>query len=173
MAAIVTIRNHKGDLEVHIAGCADVAKTLKQTRDAAPETFEGLNLLAAIRAADVDWADAFGNEVYSDDQDNGESWTVSIMGWAPCFSSAVKAARIVFGDKGEPGYADAAVSGDLIAQPKHSAKTLATIAGGFCECGCGGSPKGKRSRFLPGHDARMHGAAKAPARALASSPTDA
>lgn len=23
-----------------------------------------------------------------------------------------------------------------------------------CECGCGGSPKGKRSRFLPGHDAK-------------------
>ena len=26
-----------------------------------------------------------------------------------------------------------------------------------CECGCGGTPKSPRSRFLPGHDARVHG----------------
>ena len=25
-----------------------------------------------------------------------------------------------------------------------------------CECGCGGEPKGKKARFLPGHDARYH-----------------
>lgn len=28
-----------------------------------------------------------------------------------------------------------------------------------CLCGCGGSPKGKRSRYLPGHDAK-HAAAR-------------
>ena len=31
---------------------------------------------------------------------------------------------------------------------------------GTCECGCGGSPKGKNSRFLPGHDAKAASAAK-------------
>ena len=25
-----------------------------------------------------------------------------------------------------------------------------------CLCGCGGTPKGKKARFLPGHDARYH-----------------
>ena len=24
-----------------------------------------------------------------------------------------------------------------------------------CECGCGGSPKGARAKFLPGHDAKL------------------
>lgn len=28
---------------------------------------------------------------------------------------------------------------------------------GTCQCNCGGSPKGKNSRFLPGHDARNGG----------------
>jgi hypothetical protein len=29
-----------------------------------------------------------------------------------------------------------------------------------CQCGCGGTPKGKNARFLPGHDARYHSAQK-------------
>ncbi len=29
-----------------------------------------------------------------------------------------------------------------------------------CLCGCGESPRGKRSRFVPGHDARYHAAQK-------------
>jgi hypothetical protein len=32
-----------------------------------------------------------------------------------------------------------------------------------CQCGCGGQPKGKRSRFLPGHDAKAAAARKAAA----------
>ena len=31
---------------------------------------------------------------------------------------------------------------------------------GPCVCGCGGFPKGKNARFLPGHDARWHSAQK-------------
>ncbi len=27
-----------------------------------------------------------------------------------------------------------------------------------CLCGCGGFPAGKKSRFIPGHDARYHSA---------------
>lgn len=27
-----------------------------------------------------------------------------------------------------------------------------------CLCGCGGTPRGKKSRYLPGHDARHFGA---------------
>lgn len=30
-----------------------------------------------------------------------------------------------------------------------------------CECGCGGFPKGKKSRFIPGHDAKLHSRQKA------------
>jgi len=33
----------------------------------------------------------------------------------------------------------------------------AAQATGTCQCNCGGSPKGKRSRFLPGHDMRNGG----------------
>ncbi len=29
-----------------------------------------------------------------------------------------------------------------------------------CLCGCGGTPKGKTSRFISGHDARYHSALK-------------
>jgi hypothetical protein len=29
-----------------------------------------------------------------------------------------------------------------------------------CLCGCGGTPRGKNARFLPGHDARFHAAQK-------------
>ncbi len=29
-----------------------------------------------------------------------------------------------------------------------------------CLCGCGGFPKGKKARFLPGHDTRYHAAQK-------------
>ena len=42
-----------------------------------------------------------------------------------------------------------------------------------CQCGCGGKPKGARSRFLPGHDARMHGhtaEVNARARAIVAKP---
>jgi hypothetical protein len=31
----------------------------------------------------------------------------------------------------------------------------APAASGFCECGCGAKPKGRKSRFIPGHDSRM------------------
>ena len=30
------------------------------------------------------------------------------------------------------------------------------VAGGECVCGCGQVPLKKRSRFIPGHDARMY-----------------
>jgi hypothetical protein len=34
-----------------------------------------------------------------------------------------------------------------------------------CLCGCGGYPKGKNARFIPGHDARYHAALKKAAKA--------
>lgn len=36
-----------------------------------------------------------------------------------------------------------------------------------CLCGCGGTPKGKKSRFIPGHDARWHAAQKRAAKEAA------
>jgi hypothetical protein len=40
-----------------------------------------------------------------------------------------------------------------------------------CECGCGGFPKGKSSRFIPGHDAKLHSAQKKAAAGAAPSPS--
>jgi hypothetical protein len=37
-----------------------------------------------------------------------------------------------------------------------------------CLCGCGGFPKGKKARFVPGHDARYHSAQKKAAKATES-----
>ncbi len=37
-----------------------------------------------------------------------------------------------------------------------------------CDCGCGGSPKGAKSRYLPGHDARHVSAQKTAEKAGAS-----
>ena len=34
------------------------------------------------------------------------------------------------------------------------------VEGGTCVCGCGDTPVKKRSRFIPGHDARMYAVAK-------------
>ena len=36
--------------------------------------------------------------------------------------------------------------------------------GGRCQCGCGGMPKGPKSRFLPGHDARVHKGKRQPSK---------
>lgn len=37
----------------------------------------------------------------------------------------------------------------------------AATARATCGCGCGESPKGKKARYLPGHDARFHAARRA------------
>lgn len=37
-----------------------------------------------------------------------------------------------------------------------------------CMCGCGDFPRGKKSRFIPGHDARYHAAQKKAAAAVES-----
>ncbi len=39
-----------------------------------------------------------------------------------------------------------------------------------CMCGCGATPAGRRSRFMPGHDARLRGTL---IRAAAAAETDA
>jgi hypothetical protein len=40
-------------------------------------------------------------------------------------------------------------------------EALAIAAGRpLCLCGCGGYPKGKKARYLPGHDAKHHSAQK-------------
>ncbi len=46
-----------------------------------------------------------------------------------------------------------------------------TIGRPPCLCGCGGTPKGPKSRFIPGHDARFHAAEKARAKEATESPT--
>lgn len=52
---------------------------------------------------------------------------------------------------------------------KASTKATTTVSG-ECECGCGGHPRGKRSRFLPGHDAKL--VSKLVAQAQAPTPVE-
>jgi hypothetical protein len=51
------------------------------------------------------------------------------------------------------------------------AKTIAPRA--LCLCGCGDAPRGKTSRYLPGHDARHYGQLARLARAAAGQPEKA
>lgn len=56
------------------------------------------------------------------------------------------------------------------AKPKVAKKPAAVKAAGpraACLCGCGGFPKGRRSRFVPGHDARWYAAQKRAGKAVA------
>lgn len=41
------------------------------------------------------------------------------------------------------------------AEPKAATKTETPRPA--CRCGCGATPKGKKARFIPGHDARLRG----------------
>lgn len=44
--------------------------------------------------------------------------------------------------------------------PKPKARAAEQPQRDPCLCGCGGFPMGRKSRFIPGHDARYHAALK-------------
>lgn len=158
-------------MEAHTADCGDVERALSRgitTRRGQAEyrnDYEALTLLDAIIECDTDWADNFGADApYTQSAVDVGAWGLGKdMDIKPCLAKALKDAGIAFDDDGRPFYgtrADAPAS----AQPK-----AAPVDGyGTCNCGCGGSPKGKKSRFL-GHDMRVgHGA-----RPVASRGTEA
>jgi len=59
--------------------------------------------------------------------------------------------------------------------PKQTKEEALAIAAGRppCLCGCGGYPKGKNARYVPGHDARHHAALKRAEAEVAAARTPA
>ena len=94
------------------------------------DDYEGRTFEEAVLAMDTDLASWFGEEPY---QKDATAWSWANCQIAPC-------AR-----KLQPkGFQHPSL---------HTGGTTAKILG--CQCGCGGQPKGKKSRFLPGHDMRI------------------
>lgn len=152
-------------MEAHLGDCADIAKAVKAGRgEQYAESFEGLNLLGAIEQVDAEWADQFGETPY---QEGATHWGIFNMDVKPCLLNAMRTAGIAIAFAGEPrseGWGRPFYGEQTLKNP-----TPAAPATGTCQCGCGGSPKGRKSRFLPGHDMRVgHGD-----RSPASRPTEA
>lgn len=93
---ITLVRNERGDDEMHLAGCADVAKTHKRSRDGYKQTYKGETLVDAIVEADTDMADWFCETPYSEGARDNGCWTTKTQKWAPCFASMVKALKVQF-----------------------------------------------------------------------------
>lgn len=154
------------DMTAHLGGCADIKREVQRAgRDyaRAHTTHEAETLLQAILDTDEDLADAFGETAY---QAGSTHWGVFNMDVKPCLADALRAAGITF----EGGMMEVVYDGQTYneraeghGRPVQSGTPAAkAILGqyGICNCGCGGSPKGKNSRFLPGHDMRVgHGRA--------------
>jgi hypothetical protein len=160
MAVKITVinKNENGDPEFHKAGCADIAKQQKRLGDVFVETFEGETIIDALVALDTEWASAFGvKDPYSESAYENGCWTWGNMHQAPCMNTLMKAVQVnmdEFGGHSRPYIADALV-GQAVAAGLNEAGIKR------CQCGCGGSPKGKKSRFLPGHDAKAASVVKA------------
>ncbi len=153
MTTITRVKTPRGDMEFHVGGCSDITKKSKSYDEAQDYTAD--TLLAAIEQADADMANWFGQDAYETDADE-TAWTVRNCEWAPCFVKAVKAEKITFGAQDRPAVGPVlAVEQPYVVSPVLVVKTR--VQDHQCLCGCGGSPKGKNSRFLPGHDARMKG----------------
>jgi len=80
-------------MEVHKAGCADIARTLRngytktfgQAEDST--TYSGETLDEAILAANKDLAAWFGEEYGTPEAEAAGCWTVAACHQAPCFRS--------------------------------------------------------------------------------------
>lgn len=165
-------------MEVHRTGCQDIARVVKASHSKATRTvgemsttvYTGSDIVAAIKAADQDMADSFCEEAYQDDMTH---WTVRTCSTAPCMSAMLKG--VAFDDRGRPSWKTDPGLGEAYRWQceaihcKVGDRDLGTEDPGFghryhrecdpylhrqCQCGCGYFPKGKNSRFLPGHDAR-------------------
>jgi hypothetical protein len=140
-------------MDVHQTGCADIAKVMKQgwtkaSRGQAESTdvYEGRTFEEAVLAMDTDLAGWFGEKPY---QTDATAWS-----WANC--QVMPCARKLE-PKGfqHPALSDPKVD-DWMATPEQLEERDSDLyLARKCGCNCGGSPKGKKSRFLPGHDMRV------------------
>lgn len=163
--AIEVVKDQRGDFQVHVAGCADVAKQVKANpdNDGKPDHYEGETIVEALVALDTESASWFGvDDPYSEQAYEQGCWSHQNMNIAPCLRSQMRHVTYETTDENDPrgGHVPPiAATSPSPAEFKQSAERLANpeewTYGDPCQCGCGGQPKGKRSRFVPGHDARM------------------
>jgi hypothetical protein len=91
-------------MEVHMTGCADIARSIKQGRtkhnDQAEleNKFTGETMVEAIIAADEDMAEMFGEEAYTQSSRDNGCWQFVTCQVAPC----VKITGIAFDQDGRP-----------------------------------------------------------------------
>ncbi len=92
------------DMDAHVEGCSDLKKRGSRyfVNERNPHAYSGPDLLAAIKAADVDLAGWFGEAPYIPRDEGGSSWSIASCHKAPCLAKALKAAGVVFNEHGEP-----------------------------------------------------------------------
>jgi hypothetical protein len=95
---ITLVRNEHGDDEMHVTGCADIARKARTTISTGriPQVYAGETLVDAIVAADTDMADWFCEAPYTESARENGCWMTTSQKWAPCFKAAVKAAGVEF-----------------------------------------------------------------------------
>jgi len=154
------------DMVAHIGGCADIKRRSRNRSvnvgaEAHANTYgtDSTSLLDALLLADVDLAGWFCEVAY---QDNMTHWTVATCEIEPCLAKAIKRSDIRFDDRGRPFYMTVGPAEDVEVLIEADDYTGISFPVGIrqCSCGCGGFPKGKRSRFLPGHDAKLASSVK-------------
>lgn len=80
-------------MELHAAGCADIKRTLAKhwSRNGSQadhtEDFSGETMLEVLEKIDVEWADMFGEEAYTQSSRDNGCWQVVTADQAPCFSA--------------------------------------------------------------------------------------
>ena len=83
-------------MELHRAGCADVARTLKTHRTKsneqadASEDFSAATAAELVVAIDTEWAGMFGEKPYTQSARDNGCWTVATGKQAPCFAAMLK-----------------------------------------------------------------------------------
>lgn len=92
------------DMEAHVGGCADLKRRNSRwfVNERNPHEYSGDDIVAAIRAADVALAGWFGEKPYIPRDEGGTAWAIASCEKAPCLAKALKAARVVFNEHGEP-----------------------------------------------------------------------
>lgn len=102
MTAVTLLSTARGDFQVHLGGCSDIAKASRGSRDAV-RTFAGDDLVAAIIALDTDAASWFGETPYTPESRDAGCWaTRNGFDPAPCFVKAIAAERVAFDADGRP-----------------------------------------------------------------------
>lgn len=160
-------------MEAHIHGCADVARKLQRHRasDENVQTYSGADLVAVVIDIDTDWADAFGEEPYTQSARDNGCWTMANMKLAPCITNLPEWKRLDYDGTSAP-----TARKETPVPSKKAAKVATTpapttrrvFAEGQCHHRDGdGRPdcdeqRGNKSQNLcPGHEAEWQAAAKA------------